>query len=292
MPIKAVTYLKLALTAIIWGGTFVAGRVIVQSMDTFSAAFCRFAVASMCLGVMLQATEGVRSLKRQQLLLVMVLGLSGIFAYNAFFFWGLKTISASRAALIIALNPIVIALGAAVLLKESLTRTKILGIVTSLMGAAIVISQGDLASLLSQGISLGDFLLFGCVISWAIYSLASKHAMTEFSPLAATTYACWFGTIALTPAALAEGLIRRLPQASAIAGLGIVYLGVLGSAVGFIWYAEGLRAIGAAKAAIFINLVPPSAVILAALLLHEPITRSLLIGGTLILVGVFWTNRG
>jgi drug/metabolite transporter (DMT)-like permease len=96
----------------------------------------------------------------------------------------------------------------------------------------------------------------------------------------------------LTPAALAEGLIRRLPQASAIAGLGIVYLGVLGSAVGFIWYAEGLRAIGAAKAAIFINLVPPSAVILAALLLHEPITRSLLIGGTLILVGVFWTNRG
>ena len=283
-------YFKLVLTAIIWGGTFIAGRLISQEMSAFSAAFCRFAIASLCLLVLLRK-EGFPSLKPAQWLSVIVLGLSGIFAYNVLFFLGLQSTSASRASLIVASNPVAIALFSALFLNEKLTPLKILGICTSVFGAAIVISQGKIIQLLQGGVQTGDLILLGCVASWVIYTLVGKRIMTSLSTLAATTYACLIGTAALMIPALFEGLLIKLPQITLTSWISILYLGILGSAIGFNWYYQGVREIGASKASIFINLVPPSAIVLAALILHEPITSALLVGGSLIITGVICTNR-
>lgn len=286
-------YVKLVLTALIWGGTFVAGRLTVQSLEPFSAAFCRFAVSSICLLLLTLKIEGrLPRLRPNQIIQVLLLGLIGVFAYNAFFFVGLQSVSAGRAALIVALNPTFVAISSVIFFKDKLTWMKALGVLTSLVGAALVISKGNLVDVLSSNLSRGDLYLFGCVFSWVIYTLLGKVVMQHLSPLVTTTYASLIGTIGLLFLALSAGLVQKIGQISTSAWLGVLYLGFLGSALGFIWYYEGVAAIGPAKAAIFINLVPVSAILLAALLLKEEITTSLLLGGALVITGVFFTNKG
>jgi len=162
-----IVYLKLVLTAVVWGGTFIAGRWVVQSLEPFSAAFCRFAVSSICLLFLTAQQEGqLPRLQRKQLTQVILLGMTGVFAYNAFFFLGLQTIAASRAALIVALNPTFIALGSVLFFKDKLTILKLIGLITSLLGAALAISRGNIVNILADNLSIGDLFLFGCVFSW------------------------------------------------------------------------------------------------------------------------------
>ncbi|MEW5773882.1 MAG: DMT family transporter [Thermodesulfobacteriota bacterium] len=282
-------YLKLVLTMVFWGGTFVAGRQLAGQMGPFSAAFLRFAIATACLLAFVRAREGgLPRLDRRALLGVLLLGATGVFAYNALFFTGLKTVGAGRAAVIIAGNPILIALGAALFFGEGFTPRKAAGIALSVAGAAEVIGRGDPLSLLNQGLSPGDAAILGCVASWVSYSLLGKAVMTRISPLAAVTWSSLAGTLLLLPPALAEGIAPTAYPLSAWAGL--AYLGVCGTVLGFTWFYEGIRAVGASRAGVFINLVPVSAVILAFLLLGEPVDRSLLLGGALVLAGVWLTN--
>ena len=104
-------YIKLFLTATFWGGTFIAGRIIAQHVSTFSAAFLRFIIASVFLVFVTWKNEGNFPMpKKRQILPIVLLGMSGIFSYNFFFFKGLKIIEAGRASVIIAINPIFIAL--------------------------------------------------------------------------------------------------------------------------------------------------------------------------------------
>lgn len=287
-----VTYLKLVVTMLLWGGTFVAGRVVVQHMGPFTAAFCRFAVASVGLLVLTFMVEGKLSRPPRRLWLpIVLLGLTGILAYNGFFFAGLKTVPAGRAALIIALNPVAIALGAVLWLQEPLNPSKILGIGLSLLGAAVVISEGSPVAILQGQVGIGELFLLGCVLSWMSFTLIGKRVMADLSPFGATTYACITGTVLLLLPALAEGGLGAVVTAPPLAWWGIGYLGLLGSAVGFSWYYDGVCRIGPAKAGVFINLVPIFAIVLAALLLQETPSPWLLLGGALVIAGVILTNR-
>lgn len=196
-------YLKLVLTMAIWGGTFIAGRIVARTISPFTASFYRFAVASIVLLIVVYCQPSkLPRLKSKQIPLIVLLGLSGVLAYNAFFFLGLQTIPASRAGLIIALNPVAIALGSKFIFGERLTLLKIIGIGISLLGVALIITEGDLTTLLLGGVGRGELFILGCVGSWAIYSLAGKQIMKQISPLVATTYAVLVGTIALLPFAI------------------------------------------------------------------------------------------
>ncbi|MFH7242528.1 MAG: DMT family transporter [Spirulina sp.] len=285
-------YLKLLLTMALWGGTFIAGRLVVQEMGAFAAAFCRFAVATLALVALTYAVEGTLPRPPKRLWWSLLgLGLTGIFAYNVFFFSGLKTVEAGRAALIIALNPVAIALGAAVFFKDPLTPRKGLGIGLSLLGAGVVISGGNPLALVRGEVGRGELFILGCVVSWMSYTLLGKRVMQDLSPFAATTYACGAGALMLLGPALGDGLLTVLPTASPTAWASILYLGILGSAVGFSWYYDGLKHIGPAQAGVFINLVPVFAILLAAVMLNEIPSPSLLVGGLLVILGVVLTNR-
>jgi drug/metabolite transporter (DMT)-like permease len=222
---------------------------------------------------------------------ILGLGLTGILAYNVFFFSGLKTVEAGRAALIIALNPVAIALGATLFLNDPLRPRQGLGIGLSLIGAGVVISGGNPLALLRGQVGRGELLILGCVVSWMIYTLLGKRVMRKLSPFAATTYACGVGALLLLGPALGDGLLTVIPTASPTAWASILYLGILGSAVGFSWYYDGLRQIGPAQAGVFINLVPVFAILLAAIVLKETPTPALLVGGLLVMAGVVLTNR-
>lgn len=286
-------YARLLLTAVIWGGTFVAGRMLAGSAEPFAAGFWRFLMASVCLLWLVHSRQGgLPPLDRRGWMGVFLLGATGIFAYNAFFFTGLQTVPAGRAAVIVAMNPIFIALLAALFFKEGLSRLKMLGIALSVSGAATAISRGDIVALFSTAISWGDAAIFGCVGSWVAYSLLGKRMMRNLTPLAAVTYSCLVGTAMLLPCALAEGMLAHVGEYPLQTWLAFAYLGVLGTVAGFTWFYEGVKALGASKAGVFINFVPITAIISGWLLLDERISISLLAGGMLVVCGVIITNRG
>jgi drug/metabolite transporter (DMT)-like permease len=286
------TYLKLLLMAVFWGGTFVAGRLLAGEVAPFSAAFLRFSIASLALlWLTLRAYGRPPVVSRNQWLPLLILGLSGVLAYNAFFFKGLERIEAGRAAVIIANNPILIGLFAALLFGEKLTGKKIVGILLSICGAIIVITKGQPTTLLAGGIGQGELLIFGCVVSWVIYSLVGRVAMRGLTPLVAVTYAALIGTGLLLFPALGEGVFSALSDYSLLAWICLLYLSLCGTVLSFVWYYQGIQQIGSTRAGQFINLVPVSAVLLSAWLLDEPVTGSLLVGLLLVSGGIYLNNR-
>jgi drug/metabolite transporter (DMT)-like permease len=285
-------YLKLFLTAAIWGGTFVAGRIVAGEAGPFSAAFYRFLIASICLLVMTRRVEGpLPRLNKGQFLKILFMGLTGIMLYNVFFFQGLKTIPASRASVIIAANPILIFLGAVVFFRERLTGPRLAAIVLSFSGAWWVISRGHPFQVLQGEAGWGEIFILGCVASWVAYSLIGKVTLTSLRPFAATTFACLIGTAGLLPMAVVESLYRGVHVYSAKVWIGLAYLGLCGSAIGFSWYYQGIKAIGPARAGVFINFVPVVGVLLGWAMLGETIDLSLGVGGAMVVAGVLLINR-
>lgn len=287
-----IVHLKLLLTAVFWGGTFIAGRITAASVSPFSAAFLRFVSASIVLLLITRKIEGrLPRVSRRRIPQLVLLGLTGVFLYNFFFFSGLKLIPAGRAALIIALNPIAIALLSAMVFRERLGPWKWIGILISVVGALIVITDGHLLDLISNRLDRGQVYIFGCVISWAIFSITGKSVTTELSPLVAISYASVIGTLGLMVPAIHEGLITDLVRYRPEDWLSIIYLGFFGTAVGFVWYYEGIKSLGPAAAAQYINFVPASALFLAFVILDEPITPSLVVGLVFVIVGIYIVNN-
>jgi len=286
-------YLQLIFTAVFWGGTFVAGRIVALEVGPFSAAFLRFFIASgLLLIVNWRSHEERLTLPDKRLIVPLILlGLTGVFSYNLFFFMGLERIEASRASLIIACNPVFITLLAALIFHDRLHPLAVMGILFSVTGAAIVITRGEIMQALEGGVGLGELFIFCCTLSWAAYSLIGKSVLTRLTPLTSVTWSSVLGTAALAVPALMEGLPSKIKAISAPSWLGILYLGVFGTVAGVVWYYRGIREIGPARASQFINLVPVSAILLAALILDEPLTRSLLVGAVMVLTGITLTNR-
>lgn len=284
-------YVQLVLTAIFWGGTFIAGRHVAQHLPPFTTAFLRFATAAALLLLLTWRYEGrFPRLDKRQTVLIILLGLTGVLAYNAMFFAGLRRIEAGRAALIIATCPAFIALASGVLLREPFGPAKILGILLSVFGAIVVISQGRPHEILAGGAGVGELLILGCVCSWVVYSLVGRAVMKRLSPLASVAYSATVGAVALGVSASFERFASSLSRATVVDWLSIAYLAVFGTVLGFVWFYQGVRRIGPTRAGLFINIVPISAVVLAFFILREPVTWSLAVGAALVLTGVFLTN--
>ncbi|EFQ63048.1 DMT family transporter [Pseudomonas sp. FP597] len=288
------TYCKLAAVTMIWGGTFVAGRYLADQISPLLAASLRFILASLAL-LLFMAVARIRLVRPSvpQLLQLTVLGFFGIFFYNLCFFYGLQYINASRASLIVALNPAVIGLASWWLFKERLSRAKVFGIALCLAGAATVIISRNPQLLATPGSGLGDLLIVGCVVAWGIYSLCSRGLNASLGPLQTVTWSVLLGTLMLTATTTLTGSVTL----QALAGIGLpqvlslLYLGVLGSALAYIGYYDGIRRIGATRSGVFIALNPLTAVICGALLLGEQLTAPMLLGGVIILLGIFLCNK-
>jgi len=286
-----VVYVKLLLTAFFWGGTFIAGKMIARSVHPVNAAFLRFTIASICLLFLVIRREGrLPSLRKEQRFPVFLLGLTGVFAYNILFFSGLKYIEAGRASLIIANNPIFISLLSALLFKERLTWIKGVGICLSVAGAMVVISHGRMVDITSYTVGIGELLICGCVLSWVAYSLIGKVAMQSLTPLASVAYSALVGAALLLVPALYYGILYDLDGYTVVDWTCLFYLGFFGTVLGFFWYYQGIERIGPMKASVFINFVPISAIALSFFLLHESLSASLLVGGGLVILGVYTTN--
>jgi drug/metabolite transporter (DMT)-like permease len=283
---------KLVAVAALWGGTFIAGRVAATAMPPLDAAVGRFWIASVGLLVAAWLLEGgLPRLTRAQALGTLAMGAAGIYVYNVAFFAALHDLPAGRTSLLVSLNPVFTLTGAFLFLGERLSPIRLAGIGLALAGVAIVISRGDLAALVGTGIGPGERTMLIAVAAWATYTLIGRVVFRTLSPIAAATYAALWGTALLTLHAAVEGHSVPLQALGPAQLAALAYIGLLGTVVAFIWYGEGVQAIGAARAAVFTNLVPVFGVIQAAVLLGEAIVPSMVIGGAIAITGVMLANK-
>jgi drug/metabolite transporter (DMT)-like permease len=288
-------YLTLAAVTMIWGGTFVAGRFLAGSLSPLFAASLRFLLASAALlGFLWLARIPLARPTPRQWLQLTLLGFFGIFFYNLCFFYGLHYINASRASLIVALNPAVIGLASWLLFKERLGRLKVVGIALCIAGASLVIvSRNPLLLASTPDAWIGDLLILGCVVGWGVYSLFSRGLNQSLGPLQTVTFSVLIGTVMLWALATLRGEVSgaALINLGTPQWLSLIYLGVLGSAMAYIGYYDGIRKIGATRSGVFIALNPLTAVLLGALLLGEQLTLTLCLGGGLVLTGIYLCNK-
>ena len=259
-------HIKLALMAVFWSGVFPAVNIVLKSMGEISSVFLRFSAAAVILLALLWLREGrLRRLSPRESVLVVVLGLFGITLYNSLFTAGLARVEASRASLIVPTNPAFTALFAVLFLRERLSAARAAGIALCVAGALWVLARGEPRTLLG------------------------RVALSSLSPLALTAYVMAAGALPTAiPAWFENEAFARVTWQS-WAALG--YLVVFGTVIPFLWFYEGVKALGAARASQFINLVPPLAVTASILILGEAFTPALLVGAALVIAGLYLTNK-
>jgi drug/metabolite transporter (DMT)-like permease len=285
------TYFKLVATALVWGATWIAGRVAVSEASPLAVASWRFLLAALILGTLVVIHEGWPRWSQKEWLTLTALGASGIFLYNLCFLYGLTMIEAGRGALVVALTPAVVAAGDWLLFGAPMSPAKAVGIALAMFGCLLVVTNGDPRLLLTGQVGLGEWLIIGCSVLWAVYTFVGRRGTRSLSPLAMTFGASLTGWLMLTVAALWQGSLFSLAETTWRGWSAIVFLGLFGTALAFTWYAEAVQRIGATRSAAFINLVPVSAVILGALLLDERLGIAVLGGGALVIAGVVITNH-
>ena len=295
MPQKALslTYAKLVAAMFFWGGTWIAGRVIAQEVSApLGIAALRFVVTALVLaGAVLFSGQALPRLQTsREWGVVCGLGFFGIFLYGLCFFYGLQHISAGRGALVVALNPVVIVIAAWLFGQERMNRRKALGSAIALAGCLTVIGNGNALALIQGTVGLGEWLIIGCVLSWAAYTFIGRQATKTLSPLATTLYGSLVGALFLGIAALIQGDVAPGSWSWRV-WAGMFFLAIFGTAIAYTWFTEAVHQLGAGHASVFINLVPVFAVLQAALLLDERLGLSVLFGGLLVIAGVWLTTQ-
>jgi drug/metabolite transporter (DMT)-like permease len=289
MPIIQI---KLIAVMLFWGIAFISGRVLSQSHHPFVVAFIRFFIAAIVfLPLMYAQNKKFYKINFTQFLKVLFLALTGVFSYNYFFFSGLKIVEASRASIIISINPTITAILSALFLNEKLTKLKIIGAIIALSGVSIVITRGDLSLLFTNQLGLGELSLLAAVASWVAYTIFGKVSLKKITPLEASGFASIIGSMLLLPFALRHNLILSLNSLQITELIHFANLGILSTCFGFFWYYQGVQEIGAARASSYINLIPIFGASSGIIFLGEKLSLSLITGGALVILAIYLINR-
>ena len=286
------TTLKLLFAMLVWGGTFTSAKILGQELEPEISAFLRFLIASVVLsGFLIYKEKSLPKLTKKQFFPLLGMGLTGIALYNLFFFYGLVHAEAGRGSMITATNPIITAFGAVLLFRERFTLLRGLGFVICLIGVGLIITRGNIQSLFDQGVGTGELAFIGAAFSWSAYTLLGRFVSDELSSLVVITYASGIGTFILFFIAMNAGLVDAIINLSMHALLNLLYLSILATVIGFVWFQDGVKVLGAANAAVFIYFMPVSAVLWAHLILGESVTVVLVLGAFLVILGIHLVNR-
>jgi drug/metabolite transporter (DMT)-like permease len=285
---------RLVGMAFLWGASWPAGKVISQLMPPIAASAWRFLFAVvLLLAWLVHARGGFPRLTRNQWLAMAAGGAIGVCGYGLFFMFGLQHVPASRAALIVTVNPVFTTLLAAWLFKEKFDWKIGAGMALAVLGATTVLTRGEPWRILVGQLGVGEWLLLGCVACWTGHSLIGKAAMKNMDSLTSTVYSALFGMLLLWIAAFTFEGVQATSALSRLDTRGMVALAILvvgATVLAYAWYYEGIAKLGAGAAASYISLVPVFGVALSALWLGETLDSSLLIGGALAVAGVMWMN--
>ena len=284
------TYLVLTGAMLFWGLSFVATKIALQSIPTFTLIFFRFSIAA-CLLLPWLIHRGRLSFTRKDHFKLFLVALFEPGLYFIFETIGLQHTSAPKAALIIATIPVVVLFAASLLLGERTSLAKLFGTLISLGGISVLVAGDPQFEWNLGGPLLGDLLIFGAVISASLYIICARDLGKNYSAIEITGMQVIYGTIFYAPAFLWELPEIQWTAISTNSIGALVYLTLFATIAAFLCYNHALTQIPASRAAIFINGIPLVTAVGAWVLLGEKLTIIQAGGGLLVLGAVYLTNR-
>lgn len=273
---------------LIAGGTFPIAKVALNSIEPFTLALLRFGIASIALMLIVYATKRMRRIERRDWPRLIALGVLGVPLNQLLFLYGLQYTTPGRSALYYGATPMFVFLLALFFLKEKVTLLKVIGIIGSFVGVAIILRGGRM----DQGILFGDALVILAVIAWAGYTVAGKSILNKYGALTVTAYALAIGTLIYLPLGIYSAVHFDYTQVPLKAWLSLLYIAIFTSVIAYTIWFWALARMEASKLAIFQNLQPIIASILSVWMVGESFGFDFYLGGAMVIGGVFLTQRG
>ena len=279
-------YLMLLGFAIFTGATFNLAKYTIGYFSPSFAAACRFGLAAVAMLIILIFTEGIKKSQLQKnAIWYVVLGIVGIFGFNALFFVGLKNTSPVNGALIMGLNPLLTTIFARIILKDNITKRQVIGIFFAFIGVLLVITQGSIETIKTLSMSGGDLIIFAGNVCWALYGVLGRRFVKGGTPLSTTTYTMIIGAVGLIVVSSFTPNLVPLPNIPIRAWGAIAFMAFFTSVLGYLWWNQGIKEIGANKTSLFFNFVPVVTMIIS-FAIGTPITVFQIIGAALVIFGV------
>ncbi len=284
-PTAAVSALALAplWAVMIWTGNTLVTKIAAIVIDPASIAFYRWLLAFFVLTPFVgRAVWRQRAIIRRHWVKLVVLGSLGMAMYQGLAYEAARTTSAVNMGVIVAMMPLFSALLASLLSSEALSKRQIVGAVISLFGLVVLTTHGQLLALMHADLNIGDGLMLIAVASNALYGVLLRRWALPLSTWQQLYVQIGFGVLVLLPFWLA-GPMSAITITNAPL---ILYAGTAASIGAPFFWMTGVKQLGAARASLFMNLLPVLVAIAAWALLDEPLHLFHAVGAATTLLGV------
>ncbi len=221
----------------------------------------------------------------------MKMGVTGILLFNTFIYVSLQFTSATNVSVLEAMVPAVTAVLSFFLLKERLNKIQWAGVILSLFGALIVVMNRNIFQFTFIEWNMGDLIMIGAILSWAIYSIMVKKYMHLFPPIGVIFAMTCISSIILIPFVALEWFVLGIPSFEAYQIAGLIYLGIFPSSIALIFYNHAVDLLSASRASVLMNFIPVITMFVAYIWMGETITIFKMIGTLGVIIGVIFTTR-
>jgi drug/metabolite transporter (DMT)-like permease len=289
---RALAYLEVTFTVIIWGASFIATKVAVREATPSTVVWLRFAIGVIVLGIVVAVRHQFSFPNRRELGYFALLGFLGITFHQWLQSNGLVTAQASTTAWIVATTPVFMALLSWLFLREKLRWVQISGIVLASLGVLLVVSKGNFRELLGGNFGTpGDFLIMISAPNWAVFSILSRRGLQRHQATQMMLFVMAIGWLFSSVLFFSGAGPADIGHLTWKGWLSVGFLGIFCSGLAYIAWYDALQAVPASQIGAFLYIEPLVAVIVAWGVLGESLMISSLIGGVVILFGVWLVQR-
>lgn len=289
---RALVILKVLFAVVVWGGSFIATKIALRDLAPLTVVWVRFGMGVLVLLAAVLARRQFKLPGRRDLASFAFIGALGITFHQWLQSLGLQTAQATTSAWIMASTPAFMAVLGWIFFKEKLNALGVLGILLAAFGVMLVASRGDLRALsLGQLGAPGDLLILISAPNWAVFSALSRPGLRRYPAALMMLFVMGFGWLFTTLLLLSGPGITDLANLTRGSWQALLFLGLACSGLAYIFWYDGLQALSSAQVGAFLYIEPLVTVAAAGLLLAEPLYPAVLIGGAIILGGVWLVNR-
>ncbi|KAF5052503.1 putative cystine transporter YijE [anaerobic digester metagenome] len=270
----------LLLAGMIWGTSFVAGKLAVEGTDPYLFSAMRSLISAISiLPVFLLYKFDYSIFRSKAVWGIAFLNAAGLLLQNV----GLTYTTASNTVLLVDINVVIVAVLAAIILKEHLNRRTVVGLVMGMSGVALIATKGDISNL-GGGSLIGDMLVFTAGVAWALYIVFTTKELRKGYELVHFTSAMILLTAVF---AVPIGLLMADDHSVGAGGVSLaLYSGIFCTTVAFMLYNVGLKSLGATTTSIILLVEMVFGLFFSFLLLGERPDLITIMGGSLILLAI------
>ena len=290
-PFGLVDLAMLGVT-LVWGLNFVVVKHTLDEMLPLTFNALRFVLSSALMASLTLLIHKNLRVRRRDLPILVLTGLIGNALYQVLFIKGLALTTAGNSSLLVATNPIFIALLTAAFGLERITPRMWLGILLSFAGIVLVIGSSGKGLGLNHATLPGDALTLLAGLCWGVYALLTRPLVRRYTPIKVTTLSMLAGTPFILLAAIPDLYAQDWSAITWRGWGGLGFSFFLSISMAYIVYSQAIRVMGNARTGIYSNLVPVVAMVAAALALGERVTGLQVAGALIILAGIYLTRAG